>query len=47
MFAQSRFSFAMTTSEVRHAGIENAFIAHDARTLRALLGVKRNAAATH
>jgi hypothetical protein len=47
MFALSRFSFAMTTSEVRHTRIENAFVAHNARTFAALPGIKRGAAATH
>jgi hypothetical protein len=47
MFALSRFSFAMTTSEVRHTEIKHAFITHDACTLRALPDINHNDTATH
>jgi hypothetical protein len=46
MFALSRFSFAMTTSEVRHTEIKHAFIAHNADTVHALPGAERDAETT-
>jgi hypothetical protein len=47
MFALSRFSFAITTSEVRHTEIKHAFIANNADTVRALPGTECDAETTH
>jgi len=47
MFVLSRFSFAMTTSEVRRTETKHAFMTHDAGTLGALPSINHIAAARH
>ena len=42
-----RFSFAMTTSEVRHTEIKHAFLMHNADAIRTLAGTDRGAVTTY